>query len=385
MLTLQSSLYALVLAICTLCVFIAKNSKGRRHYYLIIFMVLESFSFIFEWLMLHPSTPGKALWLGLFMWTLLLISPCVWLFAKEITEDKTPRLNSLSTKHYIVIVIAVLLTLPLIQTTHWGVDYGNPDNIASKRHSLIIHASMLLCIFIFLCQAFYYLKQCVGVFVRHTQNVKALFSTIESKSFNALRLLIFILCAHWLVSLLRTLHCFFIGKDTGLGIFFVLIEVIVTLWVLLKVIHQTTTFSFEDRQFIKETTIESLPEQTRYARSALDEVTRERVVQKINHALESQKLYRNNMLSLRDLCDATKENPHYVSQVINQYFGTNFYDLINRYRVEYAKQLLLSEPNRSIIDIALDAGFNSKSTFNAAFKRHFHTTPSSYRQTSSST
>jgi AraC-like DNA-binding protein len=75
-----------------------------------------------------------------------------------------------------------------------------------------------------------------------------------------------------------------------------------------------------------------------------------------------------------------RENPHYVSQVINQDLDTNFYDLVNRHRIRAAQLELLRHPDRPVLEIALQVGFNSKSTFNAAFRQHAGMTPSDFRR-----
>ena len=90
-------------------------------------------------------------------------------------------------------------------------------------------------------------------------------------------------------------------------------------------------------------------------------------------------LHRDNRVTLRALCESLKENPHYVSQVINQDLATNFYDLIKKHRIEDAITALVTEPEKSVLEIALAVGFNSKSTFNAAFRQYVGMTPREYR------
>ena len=85
------------------------------------------------------------------------------------------------------------------------------------------------------------------------------------------------------------------------------------------------------------------------------------------------------ILSYRVLLDY--QRPYQLSQVINTSLGQNFYNLINSYRVEEAKQQLSAsdKQNQTILAIAYDVGFNSKSVFNKAFKKFTGTTPSKYR------
>ena len=393
--TVQSSLYALVLTACVLCLVIARGANaGRaatlgdsntRLTFFLAFLVLQALGFTFEWLMLHPTTPGKSLWLGLLMVTSFFIAPCAWLFAREITENKTPLLRSLYAGHLMVIVIGIVFTLPLLQGIHWGPELVNPERPSSELRRLIVSSTMLVAVILFLLQAPYYVALCIRILKQNTDHAKVLFSNLEAKSFNTLRILILIVCMHWLVSFLRAVHCMTLGADTGLGVYFALAQVAFTLWALMTVIRQTTVFDVEDRKLIaglgEANQTSDSDASAIYSKSSLDAAARERIARKLTAALLDEQLYRDSSINLRRLCAAISENPHYVSQVISQELNTSFYELINGARIDYAKQALLAAPEKGILDIALDAGFNSKSTFNGAFRRHAGTTPSEFRRT----
>lgn len=95
----------------------------------------------------------------------------------------------------------------------------------------------------------------------------------------------------------------------------------------------------------------------------------------------SQGLFQDNELSLAKLAEASGLNIHLASKAINECSGGNFYDWVNLYRVEKAKSLLL-ESNAQVSRICFDVGFNSKSTFYAAFKKVTGLTPGAYRKLS---
>jgi AraC-like DNA-binding protein len=93
------------------------------------------------------------------------------------------------------------------------------------------------------------------------------------------------------------------------------------------------------------------------------------------------KLFLESDLTLAELARAVEASPHQVSQVLNQHRGVNFYDYVNRRRVEEV-QRCLADPaygGQTVLDIGLAAGFSSKSTFNAVFKRETGMTPQAYR------
>jgi AraC-like DNA-binding protein len=96
--------------------------------------------------------------------------------------------------------------------------------------------------------------------------------------------------------------------------------------------------------------------------------------------LEEQNIYRDDSVSLNSLAEQLEISARQLSKLINEKLDRNFYDLINYYRVEEAKRLLVDEKNqRSIIEIAFYVGFNSKSSFNQAFKKQTDMTPSQFR------
>ncbi len=93
-----------------------------------------------------------------------------------------------------------------------------------------------------------------------------------------------------------------------------------------------------------------------------------------------EKIYKQSNISLGILAQRLGTTRHNVSQVINEHFDLNFFHLVNKYRIEEAKEILKNDQNRNmnIIDVAYDVGFNNKVTFNKAFKAQTNMTPSLY-------
>ena len=105
-------------------------------------------------------------------------------------------------------------------------------------------------------------------------------------------------------------------------------------------------------------------------------------VQKLNTCMKSEKPYINSELTLDALSEMTSIPPRHLSKLLNEELNQNFFDFINRYRVDEAKQLLKASRyrNYTILAVAFEAGFNSKSTFNLIFKKYTQKTPSQYRK-----
>lgn len=103
---------------------------------------------------------------------------------------------------------------------------------------------------------------------------------------------------------------------------------------------------------------------------------------KLTRLMETESLYLDNELSLPQLAKEMGISSHDLSYLLNEGFGINFFQFINAYRVEEAKQLMLSEKHKhlNILGIAYSAGFNSKTTFNTAFKKETGLSPSQFIQ-----
>jgi hypothetical protein len=111
--TLQSSFYAAAIISCLLCAFVVGGNRAPKHFkYLVVYLVLESLRYAFQWLMIQPAAPAKSLWLGLLFISSFLVAPALWMFAREIAEDRTPSLRSLRGPHLWVILAGALLTMP---------------------------------------------------------------------------------------------------------------------------------------------------------------------------------------------------------------------------------------------------------------------------------
>ena len=96
--------------------------------------------------------------------------------------------------------------------------------------------------------------------------------------------------------------------------------------------------------------------------------------------MTSKKPFLEPKLTLNTLANELDITVNHLSQVINQFQGKNFYDFVNEYRIEEFKTRALSTKNRhlSLLALALDSGFNSKSSFNSVFKKHTGMTPSQF-------
>jgi AraC-like DNA-binding protein len=119
---------------------------------------------------------------------------------------------------------------------------------------------------------------------------------------------------------------------------------------------------------------------TKYQRSAIDDRGLKQHADNLEALMNAEKPYRDPELSLSKLALHLNLSTNQLSQIINQYYQKNFYDFINSYRVEEVKQRIVNGDvkHTTLLGIALDAGFNSKATFNRFFKKYTGKTPSEF-------
>lgn len=98
--------------------------------------------------------------------------------------------------------------------------------------------------------------------------------------------------------------------------------------------------------------------------------------------LKTEKPFLNPQVSLTDLSEKLSVSTKHLSQVINQSFNKNFFDFINTFRIQEVQQILKesSDDKMTVLEAMYQAGFNSKSSFNTAFKKETGQTPTEFRK-----
>lgn len=120
----------------------------------------------------------------------------------------------------------------------------------------------------------------------------------------------------------------------------------------------------------------------KYVKSNLSPEKIETIADKIRQMLEQDKIYKNPDLNLKELSNNLKLSPKYVSEIINGFFKKNFIGLVNYFRIEESKSILLNKPEISVKEVCYDVGFNSRSAFNSAFKKLTGVSPSDFQNNS---
>ena len=123
-------------------------------------------------------------------------------------------------------------------------------------------------------------------------------------------------------------------------------------------------------------------ETTKYSGSTLTPNQIEAYKKQLVALLETEKPFLNPQVSLSDLSEKLSVSTKQLSQVINQSFNKSFFDFVNSYRIQEVQQILKEskDDKLTVLEAMFQAGFNSKSSFNTAFKKETGLTPTEFRQ-----
>jgi AraC-like DNA-binding protein len=213
----------------------------------------------------------------------------------------------------------------------------------------------------------------------HKKRVLTQFSNQENINLFWIRILIYMMAAIWLCIIV-------IGRDEWIFTLSSIYVVVLGYFGINQVgIFTNNTFVIEnissrETEFIAD--IVPIEEKKKYAKSGLSEDAAISLHDNLKSLMLEKKLFKEAELTLVDLSNNLNVHPNYLSQVINEREGVSFYDYINSLRVEEFKRLAVMPENQkyTIISLAYECGFNSKSAFNRIFKKHTNLSPTEYRK-----
>lgn len=209
---------------------------------------------------------------------------------------------------------------------------------------------------------------------RHERNILNQFSRLENINLRWLKFLIGGLGLVWAVVI-------FSGKDEHIFTGVVIFVILVGYFGLQQIDIYSRRKNIEP---IKENTKSVNPKTEKYSSSGLSDGASEDLYRRLIDKMEKESVYKQQELSVTDLAEQLDTHPNYLSQVINEKGGKKFFDFINSYRVEEFKRLVADPKNKqfTMLSLAYDCGFNSKSSFNRYFKKATGLTPSQYSNSS---
>jgi len=206
---------------------------------------------------------------------------------------------------------------------------------------------------------------------RHEQFMKQQFSSREKVALKWIRFTLTMLLIIILLSFFNTLALF-----TPLREYYELLLILISLVVVYFIVGVMTRMIRQPGLF-QTASVDNAKNQ----QLSLSEEETEKISKRLRDHMNTEEPFLNSELSLTNLAGQIGVTERNLSEVINGVFNTNFYDFINHYRIEKAKELLVKppDPKMSIQQIMYEVGFNSKSSFNTEFKKRTGTTPSAFK------
>ena len=330
--------------------------KKNRHYsaFLLSLVLIELSLFVFNthYMMHFLFMNFGFLFFGVGPTTFLL-GPLVFFYIRSIAKPGS-RITIGDAKHFVLFVVFITLVVPVY--------FLGKESAYAEFLKLAIGSP-----FIFLVlQLGYYLVQARKLVKEHQKNIQEGFSNVEDLDLSWLKLILTVFIVMVVFIAIGTpgfVHGMsFSTYKTATAIFFSLVLFFIGYKGLLQKVSDEMPVKID-------------------ASVAEDSEAIKGLKKKLLAYMETEKPFLNPELTLTDLARQVGMSRNQLSQVINAGTGSNFYHFVNNYRVEEVKELIRKDAGKkyTLLALAEDAGFNSKSSFNDIFKRVTGLTPSRYR------
>jgi AraC-like DNA-binding protein len=299
-----------------------------------------------------------------------LHGPLLYLYTLALTNPSKMKSKTWLI-HFILPVICILLYLPFLSSS--GAEKIEVFKNEGKGYENIIQISgWLLNI-----SGIFYVIFNFRLLQKHKKRILNQFSNQEKINLNWLRFLYLVMALMWIfIIVVQNDKLIF----SATAVFVVFIGYFGIKQVGIFTNKNPEIADNEPITILKAELIEETIEKKKYAKSGLSEDTARELHQKLQALMNEQKLFTEPELTLSDLAERLEIHPNYLSQIINEIEGVNFYDYVNGLRIEEFKRLVVLPENKkyTLLALAYDCGFNSKSAFNRIFKKATELSPSEY-------
>lgn len=348
---------------------LVKKNKSKSDIFLFLWMILNATHLTFFYLLYTDSLYDYPYLLGLQFPLPLLHGVLLYFYVASVTHQ-FPKRNIIPLLHLTptIATIAYLSSFFLLPSEQKILIFKN-----NGKSYEVFQQVLLMAIFI---SGITYIIWSSLILRKHKKQIRNQFSDIEEIDLKWLQFLTYGLGLVWFLVIVTQNETLIYS---GVSIFVILIGFFG--------IQQKNIFIASKRVIEiakKEQKTEALiTNKKKYINSGLSEKKAAEYYEKLKTLITQEKIFTNAELSLNDLASKLEIHPNYLSEIINKKESKTFYDYINNFRVEEFKRLIAIPENRqfTLMAIAYDCGFNSKSSFNRHFKKTTEQTPSQYVKT----
>lgn len=356
------------------------DPKHPKNVFLISLLVLLLLHTLGELLIASGGYRFAPQLVGLELPLRMLMGPALYLYTRSMMPTEKLRVWPTVGLALLGLLAITLVMSPFFQlTAEEKLALANPeirDPGLFRLMLIICSATSVIFVVFTLCYVFAALR----LQAQHRRRVMEQYANIESRSLDWLRSMLVVWGFVWLLYILDNMLWVLNMQPPGLDMVLAVSYALAVILFAHLALHQSTP----KLEIIQGNTasapitseIETPPAFDRAASLAPERM--QRIALKLRHVMENERLFTNNELSLRHLVDATKTTANHLSETFSQHLKTNFFQFVNEYRVTEAKQLLATS-DATVTTIAFEVGYNSRSTFNSAFKKETGLTPTGFR------
>jgi AraC-like DNA-binding protein len=218
---------------------------------------------------------------------------------------------------------------------------------------------------------------CVYILIKHKRNIKQQFSYEEHINLIWLRNVILITIFTFLISFFAIFFMTDKNYDFKPIHAFYITSAITTIYIFLM-----GYFGLKQTKIFNNPILDEIKNETARYKSGLDDEKSKECLSIVDNYMHQEKPFLNGKMTIRQLSDVLNLSTNHISQAINENLSLNFFDYVNSFRIEEFKKRI-NDPqykHLTILGIAFDCGFNSKSSFNELFKKSAGLTPSQYKR-----
>lgn len=285
------------------------------------------------------------------------------------------RLKPKHLLHGVTFLIANLILLPRFYAVGLESKISFLSKIGSRPEIQFNHILMHVQMAFYLVAAFMILRKAKKIYLEN-------YAGASIESLNWLFQFTMALSAFYFIALVKNIFKFteYPNISAGLKIGLLLFELIIIFWYLYKALNNPGLFRTIDSKLKLVQHIISGEKNSEQL--AVNEKEHNEELLKLQQYMMEEKLFLNPSLTIQDVSAAIKIPVRDLSLLINHTLDQHFYDFVNAYRIQTAMDILKDETKSklTILEILYEVGFNSKSSFNTAFKKHTGYTPTAYRK-----
>ncbi|WP_289644520.1 helix-turn-helix domain-containing protein [Maribacter aestuarii] len=303
--------------------------------------------------------------------TVFLQLPIFFLYVNSVcyTDFKLKKIYLLHAIPYIIVNLLML-------SSNYGIDSDSPlillSGLSVQLKNKIIHIIIHVQVFSYLLASYMVVRRSKKLYLENYANAAIPFY-------------------HWLLQLMSVLFILhvtalfkniykFSSDDViyrGTLISLISLELLIFCWYVLKALNHPELFKSVDSKLKLTSDLIKAADRSTVLSAHEDEEVR-----KVRSYMSAEKPFLEPSLTINELADYVQLPTKDLSIIINHKMGQHFFDFVNEFRISEAKKLLKNPDKKeyTVLEILYEVGFNSKSSFNTAFKKNTGLTPTAYRK-----